>query len=1171
MSEKNMYSLSEFDMNHIARDGMLRIAKDDKLTIIYANDKYFEIIGKNDDDYSRVLSNYILPEDTAFVKNAFIGTDIGEQCYITFRIKDSADNVKWLSISGYMTDVKYGEADTLICSVSDITVIKNYSSEIETTYNNVSCGLVQFYADDGKFKITKHNRYYLTMPGNSTFDFESGLELNVYHEDLPVVTESVLKRSKDKKSVSVDYRAVADDGSVYWVNMNVSPVGNSEGRQLYLAVIFDITQKKNAIIELEKERERYAAMRNNEDVIFEYDYSTDECIFCVPDRSSIVRNSKSYVVDNFIEKISAGRIVCSADIQLMRDAWYNSNFDDVQLRVKVDGDFRWYYLHGNVIFSQDKKPIKIIGSMQNIDDFKKQEEKLDMRSKLDVLSKVYVREAAITEIDSYLENMPVGEKTYLCLIDLDNFKKINDEYGYLYGDAVITMAAASIRDIVGNDNIIGRFGGDEFVVLIKNSTDEIVRDMIDRIIRSILKLRVDSNDVDGISCSGGISCSRDVSIATYNNLFKIADKALYKAKVTGKNHFEFYDPDDKIMMHGRRLSREHSGNAEYSTKDVEVDIMSVAFEILDRSDNIHDAVRMLLKHIGAVMRLEKIKIFQVNQNTNEVVIAYAWNRDVNIPEKEGNRGFYVKEDIEEYVRLFNKSTIVRFQPSVIKRFSLKMQDQLNKLNDRIVFYGAVINSEEEFSMILYQCDDLERSWTQNEINILQELTKVLSVYLSRDKKLEAAENRMAKMLNYDELTGAHTLKRFRELAQRSIEEGGNEFIMVYSDFVHFKYINDLYGYEIGDEILCDFAQFIAPYKNSELARMARISGDEFVMIAPAEDKDSVICGLQQVFGDYCRKKNSKYPLANLIIRAGVYFMSPSDDAILAIDRANLARKSLAHLTATKVAVFDENIYKQLMLEAEMSRSMRSALQNGEFVAFLQPKVDITTLEVVGAEALVRWFKEDGTMMPPYLFIPYFERNGFVTEIDFCIFKQVVRFIANRQSRGEKIVPISVNLSRVNARTHDLADRIIKYVEKYNVSPDYIEFEITETVFDEMESSFIENINQLREYGFKIDIDDFGSGYSSLNMLSEMPADIIKLDKSLITRSLESERKAEVIKHTVYMIAAIDCDVICEGVETKEEVEFLKKIGCNKVQGFYFARPMPVKDFCEMVDKKLVRN
>ncbi len=1170
MSANEKYSLTGSDIVSIANDGMLRIAQDDELTIVYANEKYFDITGYKPDSFGMKLGNYILPEDAVFIKNALKGTNKDEQCYITFRITDSEDEIRWLSANGYMSDVEYEGMHTFVCSVTDITQIKNYRSEMETAYNNIPCGVVHFYIEDGKIKILKGNKYYYTMPGNESFSFGGEYELNVYRDDLSVVVQSVQSQTREKSTAAIDYRAVTNDGRVYWVNMTVSVIGQHKGHSVYLAILFDITQKRNAVIELEKERERYAAMHNVNDIVFEYDYSSDECIFYILDKKSLIKGNLTTVVTDFYRKVKDGNVVRAEDIDVITNAWINRDFSNLILKLKVQGEdrYNWYHVRGDVIFDAGGVPVKIVGNMQDIDEIKRRETEIEGRGKIDALSRVYTRDSAINEIDEYLGKKDESEKAYFCILDLDNFKNINDTYGIKYGDALITMAASSIKDAIGRDDIVGRFGGDEFMILLKNSSHSDVARIVDTVLRSILKLRVDINDTEGISCSIGIVCSDVVDEPSYNKLFVYADKALYKAKKVGKNQFIFYDKDDAVMQSGSRLRLAQSTTKSVVSQSPDYDIMSVAFEILDRSDNLQNAVRMFLKHVGANMRLEKIKIFQVNQVTNEVIIAYAWNRDVNIPEKSGNRGFYIPEDIREYVNLFNQSTLVQFQPSVIKRFSQKMQDQLNRLNDRTVFYGAVIDDGDDFSMIMYQTDDLERVWTAAELNMLQEITKVLSMYLNRDKKIEEAENRMMKLLNYDELTGTFTLKRFRELAQRCIEENVGEYMIIYLDFVHFKYINDLYGYEVGDEILCDFANFVARYKANDNSEMARISGDEFVAVAPSGEREESVRQLKEVFEAYCRIKNEKYPLANLMIRAGIYFLDGNDNAILAIDRANLARKSLAHLTCTEIAVFDENIYNQLMLEAEMSRSMRSALNDGEFVAFLQPKVDIRSLEVVGAEALVRWFRKDGTVMPPYIFIPYFERNGFVTEIDFCIFKQVVHFIAQRQERGEKIVPISVNLSRVNARVHNLAERIIEYVEKYKVSPKYIEFEITETVFDEMESTFVENINKLRDYGFKIDIDDFGSGYSSLSMLSEMPADIIKLDRSLIINSLKSEKKAKVIKHTVYMIAAINCDIICEGVETKEEVEFLKTIGCNKVQGYYFAKPMPIKEFCGMVDKKM---
>lgn len=1156
------YNLSADEITRIAVDGIIRIALDDELSVLYANNNFFNILKYSHNDFGG-LAAHIYNEDLQAFKDALLALKPDEHFASEIRFVSSQNDIVWIAFSAIATNVRHGGIPTAICNFRNITNIKKYRSELAATYDVIPSGVVHFGIKD-KIVIFNANNFYYNMPGNKKY--RKNTQLNVIPEDIEFLKSTILTKLPNNNVVNVDYRAAADDDSVYWVNMSVSQIGTHEGVPLYFAILSDVTARHNTILELEKERERYAlAMTSSDDIIFEYDYTKDECVFFH------LKNSNSYTVKDFSKKILGGNIVAIEDIPKLKAIFEFHNVHDIECRIydPNTNKMQWFQIQGNIIDNGTVQ--KFMGTLHNINDFKQKESLLEQKVQIDPLTKAYNRDAAITLIDDYLQNIQPKNtlNSFVCVVDLDNFKKINDTYGHLYGDAVLTMAATSIKNVIGSENIVSRFGGDEFLLFIKNKTLSQMCDIGQDIIQSILELRSDINDVDGISCSVGIAESSAAENPSYNSLFSLADKALYKAKNSGKCKYEFYDANDSYFSDVADIGyTKKFENDDGSAIIPKHEIISLAFEIIDHTDDVKTALRMLLKHIGSTMKLEKIKIMQVERATNEVIIAYAWAREINQPEKSGKRGFYTPEDIQAYVNLFNRSTLVQFNPEVIRNFTPKMQDQLNKLRDRVVFYGAVVNENEDFSMVLYQDDDLSRVWTKSDLSTLQELTKIVSMYLTRSHKIETAENRMTELLNYDELTSLYTLKKFREEAQNKLDQSPDQqFILIYSDFIHFKYLNDLYGFEVGDEILCDFAEFLTSIGNPANNIIARIAGDEFVALVSIGHISDPIERISSINEEYCVLKNEKYPLANLIIRTGIYFLNSGDNAIMAIDRANTARKSLEHLTKCEVSIFDDKMLKRLNFELEMSRSMRSALKNNEFVAFLQPKTDIITNKIIGAEALVRWFRKDGSIVPPNEFIPYFERNGFVTEVDFNIFMQVVKLLSEWLKSGHPVVPISVNLSRVNAREFDLADKIIGIVKDHNVPPKLIEFEITETTFGNIDANFIGIVKQLQDYGFSIDIDDFGSGYSSLNMLSEVPADIIKIDKALLTRSLESPKKAEIIRHIVDMAVAIDYDVICEGVETKEEVDFLKTIGCTKVQGYYFAKPMPIADF----DKMLVEN
>ena len=246
--------------------------------------------------------------------------------------------------------------------------------------------------------------------------------------------------------------------------------------------------------------------------------------------------------------------------------------------------------------------------------------------------------------------------------------------------------------------------------------------------------------------------------------------------------------------------------------------------------------------------------------------------------------------------------------------------------------------------------------------------------------------------------------------------------------------------------------------------------------------------------------------------------------------------------------------------------MHEALNHGDFVFYLQPKYSLKTRTIAGAEALVRWIHPGKGLIPPDSFIPLFERNGFVTEIDFYMLEQVCQKMRTWLDKNYNVVPISINLSRQHLQKEETLSKISEVVSKYEIPVNLLEFELTESaMFEKM--VFLADFGQkLRKSGFSISIDDFGSGYSSLNMLKDVEVDVLKLDKAFFENE-NQERGNQVISKFIELSKSLHMKVVSEGVETQEQVDFLTEVGCDMVQGYYFARPMPADEF----EEKYLKN
>ena len=282
-----------------------------------------------------------------------------------------------------------------------------------------------------------------------------------------------------------------------------------------------------------------------------------------------------------------------------------------------------------------------------------------------------------------------------------------------------------------------------------------------------------------------------------------------------------------------------------------------------------------------------------------------------------------------------------------------------------------------------------------------------------------------------------------------------------------------------------------------------------------------------------------------------------------IDKAAVATKLSKNSIATAVTVLDKQVSNVIKRNQEITYKMNDAFNNREFVVYIQPKVSMTNGKIVGGEALVRWMSPEEGMIPPNHFIPLFEENGFVTKLDFYILEQICGMIERRTELGKKNIPISVNQSRLHVYDSLYINKLIKTFDKYSIDKDSIVFEITESAFTENSQDMIDLIHRMVQLGYKVSMDDFGCGYSSLNMLNLLPICELKLDKSFLDD--ESTRSRYIIKTIVGLSHGLGISIVCEGVETFEQVRFLQQIGCDVAQGYYYARPMPLAEFEKMLD------
>lgn len=417
----------------------------------------------------------------------------------------------------------------------------------------------------------------------------------------------------------------------------------------------------------------------------------------------------------------------------------------------------------------------------------------------------------------------------------------------------------------------------------------------------------------------------------------------------------------------------------------------------------------------------------------------------------------------------------------------------------------------------------------------------------------------------DVLTGGKTKIRFFADCEKIIKKiPAEKYAVVVIDIDKFKLLNERLGYEVGDMVLTRLHSTIGD-SLEEGEVFARISDDHFAILMKNAQNNELQNRLNGIFTEFERRNSLfiKYPV---LFSAGVCRLGQCKgqngavDFTVAIDRCKLAKKSVKGYHTSEVAFYDGKIRDISMREKDIENAMPPALERKEFLCYLQPKYGTENSHIVGAEALIRWDSKEFGFLSPNEFIPVAEKNGFVVELDFFILEEVCKLMRRWIDKGITPITISVNQSRLHINDDDYIWRLREIVDKYEIPYEYIELEVTESVFNENTELMLKILHKLHELGFKLSIDDFGSGYSSLNLLKDIPADVLKIDREFFNGTVNSSRGRAVISSVVDLAKNLDMNVISEGIETGDQMDFLKEIRCGMVQGYYFAKPMTIKDF-----------
>lgn len=491
------------------------------------------------------------------------------------------------------------------------------------------------------------------------------------------------------------------------------------------------------------------------------------------------------------------------------------------------------------------------------------------------------------------------------------------------------------------------------------------------------------------------------------------------------------------------------------------------------------------------------------------------------------------------------------------QISLIMLDLMMPVMDGYEFLEMYRKRKEYSYLPVVVCtteDDPEREQKSLELGAWDFVLKNSSPGIMRLRAGNAIEKSKVRFLEYDFLTGIYGQQKFYQATRELLDQrAGENFAFIHFDIDRFRIINTLYGSKEGDRLIHFVAGAIRKVMTAYgRGTYGRLGGDVFGMCVPYEDGAAIYHILEGIRAEI-RKHTVHYYLETC---AGIYLVDDPDMEVAAMhDNAEIAAAQCKGQYMVHDVLYTEEIGQKMLREQHIIDEMDTALAEQQFIVYFQPKYHLKKMAPYGAEALVRWKKPNGEIVLPNEFIPIFERNGFITKLDYYVWEKVCQFIDSELSQGRNPAPISVNVSRVNLYNPDFMDSLIDLIHRYQIPPHYLNLELTESVFSEDAELIQRAVNYLHDAGFTILMDDFGSGYSSLNILKDVDLDVLKIDMKFFSKGNTAEKGAKIIEAVIRMADSLDMMVIAEGVEEKHQVDFLNDLGCDYIQGYYFGRPM----------------
>ena len=737
--------------------------------------------------------------------------------------------------------------------------------------------------------------------------------------------------------------------------------------------------------------------------------------------------------------------------------------------------------------------------------------------------------------DQLIHDKKIGNFALL-LFDLNDLKKINDLYGHDVGDTYIKKSCDLIRKYFPN-TLIYRYGGDEFVIILQG-----------KLYDHRFKLLQEFNH----AVENNIGKDEPVIAVGFSDFLKDKDNTLRTV---------FLRADERMYGRKRRLKdlqkNDNQGEEVVNKSTGGVSLMTLRHELYEMF--YHSSAVSLVDMLNG-SSCDEIVEFDIKNDTFKQfyhvegkyfvpAVGLSYRDLLDFTYKyiihPDDRGVYMGlMQIEGFFERLQNARIPNFD---FAHFRYKLQDGTYRWVEQVVIAGDEFGIPEGmFRMYVFDIHNIK----SRQLGNISDENNVISI-------------------GRDPVTSLRTSKEFIRVSEEMVSSNHDKtYCLLAIDIEHFKLFDEWFGREKGNLLLAKIGAELDEFEKKNNAVSGYFGADDFTILMEY-DADKI-----QYLYDRTHELINSFGLSTGFLPAfGVSIIDKDMSVVDAFDRATIAVSKAKQDIKNRIITY--NVEMQFLVEKEhrILTDFIHALQNDEITFYLQPQCNINGGLIVGAEALARWCKPDGTVIPPGDFVPVLEKYGFITDLDKVIWEKVIKWTKEWIDAGHKIVPISLNVSQIDVLNIDINKHLISLCDKYGLPHKHIKVEITESAYAKSTDIVDKLVKQLKADGFMVLLDDFGSGYSSLNMLSTLTIDAIKLDAKFLQIKDEGyKRSIHILESAVNMAKTMALPMIVEGAEKKEQIDFLQELGVNFVQGYYFYKPMPIKKFEELIsDEKLIDN